>query len=377
MKVNPSMTLAITAKAKKMMSEGINVISLAAGEPDTLVPREVKEAAIKAVNENFNRYTPASGIDDLKQAIVQKFKRDNSLEYEKKNVVVSSGGKQSLFNCFFVLSPGEFIVPVPYWLTYPEQIKAVGSKPVFCETDNNEIKADLIGKNISDKTRAVILNSPNNPSGAVAGRAELQRIADLALEKDIWVISDEAYEYFIYDTEHVSIGSLNEEIKNKTLTINTISKSYSVPGWRIGYAAAPEELARQMSALQSHVTSGANSIAQKAAVRALGLGKNPEIQNEYKQRRDLMVDELKGMGLDCQRPQGAFYCWAKIDDDSLNFCSRLLEEAKVAAIPGEPFGAADHVRFSFAVSQENIREAMRRLRGFLDNRFLQNKNVSY
>lgn len=365
MKINPSLTLAITSKAKQMKAQGEDVISLAAGEPDTIVSGAVKEAAISAIENNFNKYTPASGIDELKEAIVQKFKRDNGLNYNKKNIIVSNGGKQVLFNSFFVLGPGEFIIPRPFWLSYPEQVKAVGSKAVFCETEESKIKADLIGEKISQDTKAVVLNSPNNPTGAVIPRAELKRIADLVLDRNIFVISDEVYEYFIYDNEHASIGSLNEEIKKNTITVNAISKSCSVPGWRIGYGAADEEIVRQMSAVQSHITSGANSIAQKAAVEALKLGKNQAVIDEYRKRRDLMVSELNKMGLECPEPKGAFYCWAKINDDSLSFCNRLLEEKKVAVIPGEPFGAKDRIRLSYAVETEKIKDAMKRIEGFL------------
>ncbi|MFC1801395.1 pyridoxal phosphate-dependent aminotransferase [Nanoarchaeota archaeon] len=367
MKVNPSLTLAITSKAKQMKAQGDDVISLAAGEPDTLVPEIVKEAAVFAIGENFNKYTPASGIMELKEAIVQKFKRDNQIGYNVENIMISNGGKQVLFNILFLLG-GEVIVPKPYWLTYPEQIKMAGGKAVFCETENNLVKAELIAEKITSETKAIILNSPNNPTGAVISREELQKIADLAVEKKIYIISDEVYEHFVYDEEHVSIASLNEEIKKLTITVNAISKSFSVPGWRIGYGAGPADLIKEMSAIQSHITSGANSIAQKAAVKALGLGRNEEVVSEYKERRDFMVDSLNKMGLECRRPSGAFYCWAKINGDSLDFCNKLLEEKKVAVIPGEPFGMKDHIRLSYAVSMEKIEEAMKRMSEFVQHR---------
>jgi aspartate aminotransferase len=377
MKINPSLTLAITAKAKQMKAQGLNVISLAAGEPDFLPPEEVKQAAIDAINQNFSKYTAASGIIELKQAVVEKLQRENNINYNTENIIITNGGKQALLNAFFALQPGEIIVPKPYWLSYPEQIKATNNIPVFCETDNNQIKADLIAEKITPNTKAIIINSPSNPTGAVIEKSELQRIADLALQHNIKIISDEVYEYFIYDQEHISIASLGEEIKQNTITINAISKSFAVPGWRIGYAAANKEIIKQMSAFQSHATSNPCSIAQKAAIKALESGKNQEIQKKYKQRRDLMTDELKSMGLDVQRPQGAFYCWVKIKDDSLTFCNRLLEESKLAVIPGEPFGSKQHIRLSYAIEQEKIKEAMRRLRGFFDNKFLQNKNMGY
>lgn len=376
MKINPSLTLAITAKAKQMQQQGINVISLAAGEPDFPPPEDVKQAAVEAIKNNFSKYTAASGIPELKQAIIKKLKRDNHINYQEENIIVSDGGKQVLFNALFYLS-GEIIIPTPYWLTYPEQVKMAQGKSIFAETDQNQIKADLLAEKITEKTKAIIINSPNNPTGAVIPRAELQRIADLAINHRINIISDEVYEYFTYDQDHVSIASLNDEIKNLTLTVNALSKSHGIPGWRIGYGAGPKELIKEMISIQGQVTSNPNSIAQKAAVKALESKPTQEIITEFKARRDLMTDELKAMGLDCQRPQGAFYCWAKINDDSMTFCSRVLEEAKVAIIPGEPFGEKNHIRLSYATSQETIREAMRRLRGFLDNKFLQNKNVSY
>ncbi|MCK4589690.1 MAG: pyridoxal phosphate-dependent aminotransferase [Nanoarchaeota archaeon] len=376
MKINPSLTLQITAKAKQMKAQGLNVISLAAGEPDFTPPEEVKQAAKQAVDDNFSKYTQASGIPELKQAVVKKLKRDNHIDYTPENIIISNGGKQVLFNALFYLG-GEIIIPTPYWLTYPEQVKMASGQPVFCQTDNNQIKADLIAEKITPNTKAIILNSPNNPTGAVIPRTELQRIADLAVNHKLIIISDEVYEYFTYDQEHISIASLNNEIKNLTLTVNAISKSYGVPGWRIGYGAGSSDLIKEMAAIQGQVTSNPNSIAQKAAVKALELIPDPNIISEYKQRRDLMTDELKSMGLDCPRPQGAFYCWAKINDDSLTFCSRLLEESKLAVIPGEPFGDKNHIRLSYAINQEIIKDAMRRLRGFLDNKFLQNKNMSY
>ena len=376
MRINPSLTLAITAKAKQMQAQGLNVISLAAGEPDFPPPEDVKQAAVEAVKNNFSKYTAASGIPELKQAIIKKLKRDNHIDCQEENIIVSDGGKQVLFNAIFYLS-GEIIIPTPYWLTYPEQVRMSQGKPIFALTDNNQIKADLLAEKITENTKAIILNSPNNPSGAVIPRAELQRIADLAVNNKIIIISDEVYEYFSYDQEHVSIASLNDEIKNLTLTINSLSKSHGIPGWRIGYGAGPKELIKEMISIQGQVTSNPNSIAQKAAVKALESKPDQKIISEYKNRRDLMTDELKSMGLDCQRPQGAFYCWAKINDDSVNFCNCLLEEAKVAIIPGEPFGNKEYIRLSYAAPQETIKEAMRRLRGFLDNKFLQNKNVSY
>jgi len=365
MKVTPSLTLAITAKARKMKEQGVDVVSLAAGEPDTLPPEPVKDAAIQAVRDNFVQYTAESGISELKEAVVKKFRRDNGLDYKTDNIIVSNGAKQVLFNAIFALGPGDFVVPVPFWLTYPEQIKMANSKTVFCRTENNQFKADLIAEKITKDTKGIILNSPNNPSGAVVSRAELKRIADLALSHKIMVLSDEVYEYFAYDEEHVSIASLGSEIKKKTVTINSLSKSSGVPGWRIGYAGGPVDLIKDMSAIQSHVTSNPCSIAQKAAVKALDFGKNPAVLKEYRERRDLMVEGLNSVGLHCQKPAGAFYCWVKIDGDSMDFCSRLLEQSKVAIIPGEPFGMKDYVRLSYAVPKEKIKEAIKRIKIFL------------
>lgn len=367
MEIKRSLTLAITAKAKQMKEQGIDVISLAAGEPDFDTTEAVKKAAIDAVNENFNKYTPESGIPALKEAIARKLERENKVKYSAENIIVTNGGKQALYNTMLALDRGEIIIPKPYWLTYPEQANIAGQTPVFCETENSQIKADLIADKITGQTKAIIINSPNNPTGAVIPKAELQRIADLALSKNVKIISDEVYEYFVYDTEQHSIASLGEEIKANTIITNSISKSAAVPGWRIGYAAADKELVAKMGAIQSHTTSAPCSITQKAAIKAIDEKPSADKIQEYKKRRDYMVDKLNTMGFHCEKPQGAFYCWAKIGQDSLTFCTELLEKGHVAIIPGEPFGMKEYVRLSYAVPFLNIKKAMERISQHISN----------
>ncbi|MGE5329899.1 MAG: pyridoxal phosphate-dependent aminotransferase [Deltaproteobacteria bacterium] len=382
----PSATLAIDAKAKKMKEEGINVIGFGAGEPDFDTPEHIKEAGIKAIREGFTKYTPASGILQLKEAVCRKLKRDNGIEYNASQIVISNGAKHSLSNVFqAILNPqDEVILPVPYWVSYPEMIKMADGKIVLLETsEKNGFKftSEQLLSKISPKTKALVLNSPSNPTGMVYSKEELLKIAEIAVEKGFIVISDEIYEELIYDRiKHTSIASLGEEIKEQTVIVNGLSKAYSMTGWRIGYTASNQEIAKIMANVQSHATSNPNSIAQKAAVAALD-GPKQEIEimrNEYIKRRNYMVEKINSIpGLSCLKPEGAFYVMiniSKLIGKSFNgtiikgsdsFAELLLEKAEVAVVPGSGFGIEGYVRLSYATSMENISEGLSRIEKFV------------
>lgn len=384
--IQPSITLAITAKAKKMKADGIDVIGFGAGEPDFNTPENIQNAAINAIRQGFTKYTPASGIMELKEAIVDKFSKDNNLNYKTTQIIVSSGAKQSLSNAFLAtLNPGdEVIVPVPYWVSYPELIKLADGVPVFVETsEESGFKYDIeaLRSAITEKTKMILLNSPNNPTGTVYTKEELVAIADLAKEKNILILSDEIYEKLIYgNTKHISIASLSEDAYNRTIVINGVSKAYSMTGWRIGYAASSEEIAKLMSNIQSHTTSNPNSIAQYASVEALkgDDAQMIEMVSEFKARRDYMVNKINSIeGVSCINPEGAFYVMMniskifgkKIDSveiiDSMSFSEQLLDKAKVAVIPGIGFGVDNYVRFSYATSMDNIQKGLDRVEKFI------------
>jgi len=380
--ISPSVTLEITAKAKEMKAKGIDVISFGAGEPDFNTPENIRKEAIKAIDEGLTKYTLASGITELKKAVCHKFKRDNNLEYEPDNIVISNGAKHSIFNALMaILNPGdEVIIGVPYWVSYPELVKIVGGKPVYIKTvEENEFKftvKDL--ESVKTKnTKAVILNSPNNPTGSIYSRDELEEIAKWAVENNIFVISDEIYEKLVYDDEHVSIASLNEDIKNITIVINGMSKAYSMTGWRIGFLAANKEIAKVISNIQSHTTSNPCSISQYASVVGLTGDQTAviEMKKQFKKRRDYMVDAVNSIsGLSCKKPKGAFYIMVNIKElkgkvikgikinSSLDLAKVLLDEGKVAVIPGVGFGDDDYFRLSYATSMENIEEGLRRIK---------------
>jgi len=384
--IEPSITLAITAKAKKMKAEGIDVIGFGAGEPDFNTPEYIQEAAIKAIKEGHTKYTPASGIMELKEAIVEKFSKDNGLRYNTSQVIVSTGAKQSLANVFAAtLNPGdEVIIPVPYWVSYPELVKLADGVPVFVETKEEsgfKYTIENLEKAVTDKTKMILINSPNNPTGTVYSKEELQAIANFAKEKDILILSDEIYEKLIYgDTKHVSIASLSEDAYKRTIIINGVSKAYSMTGWRIGYAAATEEMVKLMSNIQSHTTSNPNSIAQYASVAALR-GDSSSMASmvaEFKNRRDYMVNKINTIdGLSCITPEGAFYVMINISEvfgkksndieikDSMGFSGELLDKEKVAVIPGIGFGMDNYVRLSYATSMENIEKGLNRIEKFV------------
>ncbi|AKN29491.1 aspartate aminotransferase [Clostridium carboxidivorans P7] len=384
--IQPSITLAITAKAKKMKSEGIDVIGFGAGEPDFNTPENIQNAAIQAIKQGFTKYTAASGITELKEAIANKFYKDNGLKYNASQIIISTGAKQCLANAFSAtLNPGdEVIIPIPYWVSYPELVKLADGVPVFVETSEaNNFKYDIkdLEKAITDKTKIILVNSPNNPTGTVYTKEELIAIAQLAKKHDLIILSDEIYEKLIYgDEKHISIGSLSEDAYNRTITINGVSKTYSMTGWRIGYAAANEEIIKLMSSLQSHTTANPNSIAQYASVEALN---SDEVQiekmvKEFKSRRDYMVKKINEIeNLSCTEPKGAFYVMMNISKtfgkksngcevkDSLTFSQALLEKEKVAVIPGIGFGMDNYVRLSYATSMDNIKAGLDRIEKFV------------
>lgn len=384
--IEPSITLAITAKAKKMKADGIDVIGFGAGEPDFNTPEYIQKAAIKAIKEGYTKYTPASGIMELKNAIVEKFRKDNGLEYNTSQIIISTGAKQSLANVFAAaLNPGdEVIIPVPYWVSYPELVKLQGGVPIFVETEENngfKYTIEKLEKAITKNTKMILINSPNNPTGTVYSKKELEDIANFAKEKDILILSDEIYEKLIYgDTKHVSIASLSADAYQRTIVINGVSKAYAMTGWRIGYAAANKEIVRLMSNIQSHTTSNPNSIAQYASVAALkgDTSSMDSMVGEFKNRRDYMVNEINRIdGLSCIKPEGAFYVMMNISktigkkfndvkiEDSISFSDQLLEREKVAVIPGIGFGMDNYVRLSYATSAENIEKGLDRIGRFI------------
>ncbi len=384
--ITESLTFAISTKVKAMKAEGIDVIPFGIGEPDFDTPEYIVEAAKKALDEGLTRYTPASGIIELKEAVCKKFSRDNQLEYKPSQIIISTGAKQSLYNVFqALLNPGdEVIVPVPYWISYPEMVKMASGNPVFLEaseTDDFKINVNKLEKQITPRTRALFLNTPGNPTGVTYQRDELQAIADLVVEKGILVISDEIYEKIIYDgIEHVSIASLGPEIKEQTIVINGMSKTYAMTGWRIGFAAADEELINVMSNIQGHSTSNPNSIAQYASVAGLNGGE--EIIKtrvaKFDSRRKYIIDRVNKISrLSCIYPSGAFYIMINISEfigrkykgknieGSMSFASLLLENQKVGLLPGKAFGVDSFVRISYATSLENIKKGMDRIEAFV------------
>lgn len=386
MKINPSITLEITAKAKELKESGVDVVSFGAGEPDFNTPENIIEAAIKAMKDGKTKYTPTSGILDLRKSICDKFKKDNELNYDTDQIVVSTGAKQSLANTFLaILNEGdEVIIPTPYWVSYPELVKLAGGVPVFINTNKeNDYKYSVkeLRNLITSKTKAILVNSPNNPTGSIYTREELTEIAELAKEYDLIIISDEIYEKLIYDNEkHISIASISKDSYERTIVINGLSKAYAMTGWRIGYSASSKEIAKLMSSVQSHVTSNINSISQYAAIEALN-GQQDSIKimiKEFEKRRNYMIDRINKIhGLSIIRPKGAFYIMVCIENyfgkkingeiinSSLDFSKSLLNEENVAVIPGIAFGLDNYIRLSYATSMEIIEEGLNRLEKYL------------
>ena len=385
--VKPSSTLAITAKAKEMRASGIDVVGFGAGEPDFNTPDNVCEAAIKAIHDGFTKYTPASGTNELKEAISRKFKEFNKLDYAPNQIVISNGGKHSLTNIFTaILNPGdEVIILAPFWLSYPEMVKMADGVPVIVygtKENGYKVTAEQIKAACTDKTKAVIINSPSNPTGMIYNREELQAIADVVVEQDIYAVADEMYEYLIYGgEEHVSIASLGEEIYKRTITCSGLSKSYSMTGWRLGYTGSSVEIAKLMSSVQSHATSNPNSIAQKAAVEALNGPQEAlaEMKEAFNARREYMFKRVSAMPyVEVQEPKGAFYLYVDLGSAiGLSYKDRvianaadaadvLIQEFATAVIPCADFGGPNNIRLSYAISMEEIAKGLDRIESFLN-----------
>ena len=382
-KIKPSPTLAIDAKAKAMKAEGVDIVSFGVGEPDFDTPDNIKEAAIKAIRDGFTKYTPVGGIDPLKDAIIEKFRKDNNLNYMRDEIIVSCGAKHSLYNIAQALfGPGdEILIPSPYWVSYPDQVVLNDAIPVFVktyETDSFMVKTKAIESHITKRTKALILNSPSNPTGLTYDKKTLERIAEIVLKHNLYVISDEIYEKLLYDgVLHFSIASLGSNIKNKTIVVNGLSKAYAMTGWRIGYAAGPKEIIKAMTNIQSQSTSNPTSIAQKASVEAL-TGPQDFINTmltEFDMRRKFLINELNSIpGMSCLTPTGAFYAFPNtsriygksIDNRKISSSSDLalylLEKAKVALVHGDAFGDDNYIRLSYATSIDEIKKGVERIR---------------
>jgi len=364
--------LAITARAKELTAQGKDVVNFAAGEPDFDTPDSIKSAAIKAIENGATKYTPSIGTLDLREAIVQKFKKDNHLEYKPGQIAVSCGAKHSIFNIIQVLADqnDEVLIPAPYWVSYPEMVKLAGATPKFISTSsssNFKITAQQLSENITEKTKLLILNSPSNPTGMLYSKSELEDIAAVCVRHKIFVISDEIYEKLIYDTqEYTSIASLGKDIYDLTITVNGVSKAYSMTGWRIGYAAGSQEIMDYIKKFQDHSTSNPSSISQAAALQALQESEETiaAMRSEFKSRRSLMtkafdaIDEVSYM-----QPEGAFYLFCDFSKlgESLEVAKQILNDVNVAIIPGEGFGAPGFMRLSFATSAERIQEGTKRI----------------
>ncbi|MDZ8263721.1 pyridoxal phosphate-dependent aminotransferase [Nostoc sp. ChiQUE01b] len=378
--VTPSLTLAIAAKAKALKAEGIDVCSFSAGEPDFDTPAHIKAAAVKALDEGKTKYGAAAGEPKLREAIAHKLKIDNGLDYKSENVIVTNGGKHSLYNLIVALiDPGdEVIIPAPYWLSYPEMVTLVGGVSVIVPTDATtgyKITPEQLRKAITPKTKLFILNSPSNPTGMVYTPDEIKALAQVVVDADIFVVSDEIYEKILYDgAEHISIGSLGKEIFDRTLISNGFAKAYSMTGWRLGYLAGPVEIIKAASTIQGHSTSNVCTFAQYGAIAALQSSQDcvEEMRQAFAKRRQVMLDRLNAIpGLSTAKPDGAFYLFPDISKTglkSLKFCDALLEEHQVAVIPGIAFGADDNIRLSYATDMATIEKGMDRLEKFVKSR---------
>lgn len=374
--IAPSLTLSVDSKAKFLKSEGVDVIGFGAGEPDFDTPDHIKLAAAQALAEGFTKYTPSAGIPELRQAIAEKLKADNNIDYKPSQVVVSCGAKHACYNAIMaVCNPGdEVVIPAPYWTSYPEMVRLAGAEPYIVETkeeNNFKMTAEEFQNAISPRTRMVILNTPSNPTGSVYTEKELVELVEVALEDDVFILSDEIYEKDIYDGQkHISVASFSKRAYELTMTVNGFSKSYAMTGWRIGYVAADEPIAKVIDTIQGHSTSNPTSFAQKGALAAL---KEPstcveEMVEEFDKRRKLIFKKLGEIpGISCVEPKGAFYVFPNISSfglDSTEFCTRLLEEKQVAAVPGIAFGDDRCIRLSYACSQEAIETGLKRISDF-------------
>jgi aspartate aminotransferase len=378
--ITPSATLGMNAKALELKRQGVDVISFSVGESDFDSPDSAKKGAIDAINDNFNRYTAVKGIPELLEAIQLKFKRENELDFELDEIMASNGGKQVLYTLFqAILDPGdEVLVPTPFWVSYDEMIKLADGVPVFVPMDSTfKLKASDLEGHFTDKTKAVLLNSPSNPTGAVIEWEELEKIAQICLEKDILIISDDVYEHFMYDGKSFrSLATISPEVKAITFIVNAISKTYGMAGWRLGYAAGPKAVIKSMTSFQSHAASNPCCIAQKAAIGVLtGPQDSVAAQREaFDERRNYIYEELNSIdGVECNKSEGAFYVFPNVSGlykgdikNSLDFAEALLTEAHIAVAPGSAFGGADEcIRFSYATSMDNIKEGMKRFKEYV------------
>lgn len=380
-KISASITLAITAKAKRLIKEGKDIKSFGVGEPDFQTPKAIRDEAIDVIQNRNIGYTASSGIIELKEAICKKFKDDNNIDYSPENIVVSNGAKHSLFNTIqALLNPGdEVIIPSPYWVSYVELVKMAGGIPVILETQEEtgfQIEIEKLRSLVTNKTKAIMINTPNNPTGAVYSDDVLKAVAQLAIEKDLYIISDEIYEVLLYEDTHKSIVTLVPEVKDRTIIINGVSKAYAMTGWRIGYLACSKELAKTITNIQSHATSNPNTIAQYASVKALEMDKTVvmDMVDTFKSRRDFMYQAINDIPkLSCKKPKGAFYIMINIKEllgteiqgrminSSLDFADFLLDEALVAVVPGIGFGVDEFIRVSYATDMDTIKEGLTRI----------------
>jgi len=379
--LQPSPTLAMQAKAKAMRAQGIDVISFGAGEPDFDTPRRIKDAAVRAIESGQTKYTEVGGIPELRAAVCQKLKRDLGLEYAPDEVTVSCGAKHTLYNIFMALvNPGdEVLIPSPFWVSYPEQVQLLGGVPVPVETSEAtgfDLDPAALRRAVTPKTKLLVLNSPGNPTGAVFSAAALRQVGELAVERSLWIVSDECYEALTYEGRHVSVASLSPEIKARTLVVNTCSKAYAMTGWRLGFAAGAKPIIKAMTDIQSQVTSNPTSITQWAAVEALA-GPQDEVAKmvgEFDRRRRVIVEALNAMpGIRCVTPRGAFYVFPNVSGlfgkrwksgvlkGSADVCAFLLDEARIATVAGVDFGSDAHIRLSYATGLETIKDGMSRM----------------
>ena len=385
-RINESPTMKVAALAKKMKAEGENVIDLSVGEPDFPTPDNIKRAAIEAINNNKTYYTVNAGNNELRKAIVEKLKKDNNLSYDIKDVIVSNGAKHSVLNCILALvnQGDEVIIPAPYWVSYPDMVNIANGTPVIVKTKEEngfKLTPKELEDVITDKTKAFILCNPSNPTGSAYTKKELESLAEVCKGKNFYIIADEIYEKLTYgDFQFVSFASLDEELKKRTMVVNGVSKAYSMTGWRIGYAAGEEEIIKAINKIQSHSTSNASSISQYAAMEALNGPQNAveEMRKEFGKRRGFFFSELTSIqGIKCYKPEGAFYLFPNVSSffnksngnetikDSFDFALYILNDAKIAAVPGSAFGAEGYIRFSYATSMKNLEEAAKRLKNSL------------
>jgi len=383
--LTPSSTLAITAKAKELKAQGLDVIGLGAGEPDFNTPQHIIDQAAVSMNEGQTKYTPSAGMLRLKEAVSAKLKKDQKLDYKPSEIIIASGAKHALYTLFqAILDEGdEVIIPTPYWVSYPEQVKLADGVPVYCEgkeSNSFKITPEQLEAAITDKTKAVIINSPSNPTGMLYTRQELERLGEVCLKHDVLIVSDEIYEKLVYaDNEHVSIAQISPKLKEHTIIINGVSKSHSMTGWRIGYACGNEQIIKAMTNLASHSTSNPTTTAQFGAIAAYEGPQEPveTMRNAFEERLNKIYDQLiKIPGVTCIKPQGAFYLFPNVKEAALatgysnvdDFSTALLEEALVAVVPGSGFGAEDNIRLSYATSLDLLEKAVDRIRLFVESK---------